>query len=222
MSCCPQFDYHQTPARLSWGRRTSTDIFRPGPNSSLVRQLCSRACAFAGNTEGRLPNRAGSRGEQADPTLPDVFPAPSATVPLSSLCPSTSCPDKPLSQSPWVLSQELLSWISPAWEENGECSGLCRDKAHAQMSRGFACSPWPQQQWKCVSEGTASSCFAFPAHRAKAKTKPTQGVSLGQLNPQGQDPPQTCFALFPAPPIPEGSYKALLVSGHPQRNPRYF
>lgn len=133
-------------------------------------------------------NHAGSCGEQADPTLP----VPSATVPLSTLCPSTSCPDKPASQSPWELSQKILGWIFAAWEGPCPCMGMLWALQGPRLSRGFACSPWPQQQWKCVSEGRASSCFAFPAHKAKAKTKPTQGW----LNPQGQDFSLICFILF--------------------------
>lgn len=143
---------------------------------------------------GCKPSQAGSCGEQADPTLPAVLPVPPAPAPLSSLCPSTSCPDKPPSQSPWELPQKLLSWISPAWEGSCPCrgcSGLCRNKVHAQMSRGFACPPWPQQQWKCVSGGRASSCLAFPAHKAK-KTKPTQSVSPGPTGPS----PDVFYPLF--------------------------
>lgn len=187
-SSCPQFYQHQTPARFSQGRRTSTDIFRPGPNTSLVRQLRSRLHGFAGEDGGDvpgpgLPGPAASEGggQQASPTPPAAFPVLSATVLLSCLCLSASCPDKPPSQSPQkqpqqpgggVMEHEFVQPGGDLVPPLGDAAGLCGDKTRAQELGGSA---QPRQQWKSLFEGKVSSCFAFFAHKAKAKTKPKQG-----------------------------------------------
>lgn len=69
-----------------------------------------------------------------------------------------------------------------------------------------------------MSEGKASSCFAYFAHKAKANTKPVQDLSRLAGPPRSrQDTPQVLVCPFiPVPPIPEGNFGLLPPPNKPK------
>lgn len=100
----------------------------------------------------------------------------------------------------------------------GNAAGLCRGKACAKELRGFACSIRPQQRWKRASEGKASSCFAFFAHKTKAKMKPMQdcvtraGRTHWDITQEEAGPPhQPWFVLFSCAIHPRGLIQSNFV-----------